>query len=48
MEKKSPLISWVKMNEEQHAILKKAAGEAGMPLSTYLRWAGLQAAKETQ
>ena len=48
MEKKPPKISWVKMDEEQHATIKAAAKEMGVPISTYLRWAGLQSAKKTQ
>ena len=45
MKKTPPKISWVKMDEEQHAIIKAAAKEMGVPISTYLRLAGLRAAK---
>lgn len=48
MEKTPPKISWVKMDEKQRAIIKAAAKANGMPISTYLRWAGLQSAKKTQ
>ena len=48
MEKKPPKISWVKMDEEQHATIKAAAKEMGVPISTYLRLAGLRAAKAEQ
>lgn len=48
MEYTPPKISWVKLNEYQHATIKAAAKEMGVPISTYLRLAGLRAAKAEQ
>lgn len=35
----------VRLSEEQHAKLKVAAAERGITISTYVRWAALEAAR---
>ena len=37
----------VRLSDEQHAKIKAAAAEKGISISTYVRWAALEAARQS-